>query len=815
MAVAHSAASESHTGTTGSTNQAAFSWTHTQTGTPQGVLVFVTTFNSTASLITGVTYGSIALQRVSGAIAQDAAGEPGRVDLFFSSKILPTGNATITVNRTNNATTLYASAATVTAARPIECTGVVLVEGDGTLAQVNIDDGTPGTNSLRYAAAYSGLASPPPAGANSTLLNNIDIGQYGAALCRETTAGQGSRPVGFAAASDDRAAIHVAVRELPLVAGNASTNLLSNNEAFPLATWPFRLTGVNLLIKDTSQASPFGYGTAFRFTEGLTSGPKTQQTVSLTVSPTGFSVFSIYAKSNGRNLRVFISYDATTVRTTYDFTLSGSGTATLLGGTGSPPIGEIESVGGGWYRCSVGINATTTDIIAQLGLLNGGADSYTGDGVSGVYVWGPQLEQDPVVGGYNRNPSTLFFENPEALFSLGNGIGPDVGTFALTGNNATLTKSGLATPTLAAATGAFSLVGQPAGTRHNAKIDANTGTFALTGNPATTRHNPKIDGGVGAFSLTGRPATFPRTRTLAAEMGAFALNSNGATLRKGYAVTANTGTFTIVGPPATTRHNPKIDGATGAFALTGGNPALLRGRYLSGGSGTFIETGQPATFRRTRVIQGGTGVFTLTGRPAALTEVGAYEIDPIVGEFTLTGQSANLAQSRSLPVTAGVFTLTGQPATLRHNPRIGGDTGTFALDGGAPSLRRSSRVSADVGTFSLTGNPASLTEVGVFGIDPIAGTFALTGNPATLTALGALKLNAERGQFLLTGNAAGMRTGRSILAATGSFDLNGGSINVNISPNLTGATGAFALTGNPASLAKSGIIGRRRNVLIF
>jgi hypothetical protein len=46
MAVAHSAASESHTGTTGSTNQASFSWTHVQSGTPQGVLVFVHTIKT-------------------------------------------------------------------------------------------------------------------------------------------------------------------------------------------------------------------------------------------------------------------------------------------------------------------------------------------------------------------------------------------------------------------------------------------------------------------------------------------------------------------------------------------------------------------------------------------------------------------------------------------------------------------------------------------------------------------------------------------------------------------------------------------------
>jgi len=218
MAVAHSATSESHTGTTGSTNQASFSWTQLQTGTPQGVLVFVHVLNSATDTVTSVTYGGTALTRVSGGAAVDSAGEPGRTDLFFLGSGLASGNQTITVNRTNNANIMYASAATVTAATETEVTGIVLLEGDGTLAEQSVDDGSPGTNSLRYAAVFSGLNAAPTIGANSTGLQVIDIGNQTVRSVRETTAGQGARLVGFTAASDDRAAVHVAVRELVVIA---------------------------------------------------------------------------------------------------------------------------------------------------------------------------------------------------------------------------------------------------------------------------------------------------------------------------------------------------------------------------------------------------------------------------------------------------------------------------------------------------------------------------------------------------------------------------------------------------------------------
>ena len=144
MAVAHSAASESHTGTTGSTNQAAFSWTHTQTGTPQGVVVFVSTFASVTDLITSVTYGGVALTRLSGGSAQDAAGELGRMDAFFLGSGLGTGNQTITVNRTNNATVMYAAAATVTAGADtaVPTQTIVLLQGEmnGTYCTLNVQN---------------------------------------------------------------------------------------------------------------------------------------------------------------------------------------------------------------------------------------------------------------------------------------------------------------------------------------------------------------------------------------------------------------------------------------------------------------------------------------------------------------------------------------------------------------------------------------------------------------------------------------------------------------------------------------------------
>jgi hypothetical protein len=228
-AVANDVASESHTGTTGNSSAASFTWTHTPVGTPRGVLVFVYTISATQT-VTGVTYGGVAMTPVSGGAAADIATEPGRVDVYFLGSSIPTGAKSVVVSRTNNSVVMYATAITQTAAGDTEVAGVSILQNDQALAQQSISDGSTGVNSVRYAGAYSGLAAPPTVGANSTLLQNIDLGNFGASTVRETTAGQGARLVGFTAASDDVAAVHLAVREIPPTSLAQSSYRFFDNE---------------------------------------------------------------------------------------------------------------------------------------------------------------------------------------------------------------------------------------------------------------------------------------------------------------------------------------------------------------------------------------------------------------------------------------------------------------------------------------------------------------------------------------------------------------------------------------------------------
>ena len=219
MAVAFDSQTESHTGTTGASNVTTFNWTHTPSGTPRGILIFVfqaVDGSANTDYITSVTYGGVNVPAVSGGLAVDTLTEPGLCKAFFLGSGIPTGAQSVVVNRTNTNTTVqtYGIAIAVTALcdTRVPPASIVLAQENQTPTEVNVDDGSPGTNSVRFAGAYYGGATET-VGANSTSVNQIIFTTATCRAVRETTAGQGSRPIGFAPVADDWAAVHLAVIE--------------------------------------------------------------------------------------------------------------------------------------------------------------------------------------------------------------------------------------------------------------------------------------------------------------------------------------------------------------------------------------------------------------------------------------------------------------------------------------------------------------------------------------------------------------------------------------------------------------------------
>lgn len=162
----------------------------------------------------------------------------------------------------------------------------------------------------------------------------------------------------------------------------ARVNILSSTENLTDATW----TKSNVIVSAAAVPLPPGALDASSVIESTATGAHAFIQAFGVISGNNYRT-SISAKTNGRQFfQVMIGYGAlTVVYATFDL-LNGTIVATSHPGTAS-----IVSLGDGWWTCSVtrvADGSGSTNILCYLVPLGTSAmsASYTGDGVSGIYV---------------------------------------------------------------------------------------------------------------------------------------------------------------------------------------------------------------------------------------------------------------------------------------------------------------------------------------------------------------------------------------------------------------------------------------------
>jgi hypothetical protein len=172
-------------------------------------------------------------------------------------------------------------------------------------------------------------------------------------------------------------------------------NLLKYTEEFDNGAWTKNESTVtsNLIV------APDGTNTADKIVESNSNSNHYVQS-NATLNGTALTG-TCYIKAGERTfVRLRINGSSSSVRAWFNLS-NGTVDSVDAGGTAS-----IEDAGNGWYRCQLTeINNTTSGTGGlQVFLQTAGSfqTSYQGDGSSGVYVWGAQLEEANEATGYQK-----------------------------------------------------------------------------------------------------------------------------------------------------------------------------------------------------------------------------------------------------------------------------------------------------------------------------------------------------------------------------------------------------------------------------
>ena len=164
----------------------------------------------------------------------------------------------------------------------------------------------------------------------------------------------------------------------------ARTNSVVQSQDFS-TSWTLSRATVSV----NATTSPAGTSNADKLVEDATAANTHRAVGAVTTTAVPWT-FSVYAKADTRTW-IYLRVDRSDTTTPFTWFNLGAG---AVGTVGTGITASIRSVGNGWYRCVVTVDAALAAPSQPIiGLSTGdGVSSYSGDGTSGLYVWQAQYE---------------------------------------------------------------------------------------------------------------------------------------------------------------------------------------------------------------------------------------------------------------------------------------------------------------------------------------------------------------------------------------------------------------------------------------
>lgn len=206
----------------------------------------------------------------------------------------------------------------------------------------------------------------------------------------------------------------------------ARTNRLTYSEQFDNVSW----TKLNATVTANAVVAPDGTLTADKLVENTSNAAHFLYQDTPSIAANTVSTGTVFAQLGERRylqLRVTDPSNANNhVRAVFDLQ-TGTVTETMNVGVASGGVASIDPDGAGRYRCSVsGIPSTSPGIGTRLEIYlmsaPAGTAVYTGNGISGIYIWGAQLEANAFPTSYIPTPATFTSRNSTATYFDSTGV---------------------------------------------------------------------------------------------------------------------------------------------------------------------------------------------------------------------------------------------------------------------------------------------------------------------------------------------------------------------------------------------------------
>ena len=274
---------------------------------------------------------------------------------------------------------------------------------------------------------------------------------------------------------------------LGLLIEEARTNSFTYSSDFSDATW----TKNNATITANTIVAPDGTLTGDKLVETTTANSAHQVYKGTTLTAAPYT-FSFYAKAAERTWCVVY----------FDSGFSAAYINLANGTVGSNPSGyaiTVTSVGNGWYRIAATRTATAATWYTAIELATAdNVRTYTGDGFSGIFIWGAQLEAGSFATSYIPTVASTVTRNADAASMTGtnfsswfnNGEGT---LYAEASTSAANTAKRFAQIDSGAESNRIQIAAEASGTTKNFAVVTNSSTQAYT--PVSASYPVKVGAG--------------------------------------------------------------------------------------------------------------------------------------------------------------------------------------------------------------------------------------------------------------------------------------------------------------------------------